>query len=836
MNTFGNYPEKYLLFNAQTSKNLSIVMQIEGLDTLYGIGSTFTYVRYGDPGIVYGLPGLVYGGLRNLTNVKPYLILDSSLSITQRIEPEQGKGSVGTLTLNLIDYNGEVSLIVAPGIVLDEIIQKREFRIWLGFTQTSFPDDYLLLYRGYCTQTVCPPGRVQFQVSDTITKKRQPIFQVGTSNLSSSIDSSQTNIPTTGISGFYEQILGPDGTYDPLVGTFIRIDDEIMNYGVGDISGNTITVTRGVIGSAPATHDNDASITNTLQLGYGVDGINCIELALKILLSGWDGPCETGVSLQSFVYTYSDLGFVSNAFLLLNQDAVLDYGLSIGDYFYISGASNSGNNVSGRITGFADAQVSNQIIYTDQTFILENPTSATSDFRSQYDTFPVAAGLGLRMRDVDVATFQYVQTNYFNAATTSNMQFYLDEATSGKDFIDVQILFPVGCYSISRFGRVSVSITKPPLPGVGKMVQLDYTNVIDPDKIQVTRSANSRSFYNVIQYTYDKDPVSGNYGTVNYAVDSVSLTNFNQTAILPITADGLKSSIGGGSIVEIRSNSLLNRYKNCTTLIELTCNWSVGSLIEVSDIVLLIDNGNLKIMNYDTGERNLQQQLFEVIDRSYNLASGNVKLKLLGGVGFSINSRFALISPSSQLDTSSTSSLLKLKPSYGQTSVVNELFKWNQFVGLPIQVHSSDWSVLGTSIITGVGDVDPTALSVSPPLGFTPPENYIVDIGTYPTSTNKNENSLYKLLYTYLTPTISVVSGTSDTVFDVSPSDAANMTVGNSIIVRKDDYSVISPEVIVSTIVSGTITTQTSLGFTPDSTYFVEGIGFKDGQSFYRYG
>src|SRR4051812_5155469 len=119
-NTFANYPAKYLLFNAQTSKNLAIVMEIEGVSTLYGISDTFTSVRYGDPDLVYGLPGLVYGGLRKLSSIKSYMVLDGSMTIGQRIEPESGKGNIGTLTITLIDKNGEVSLLIAPGVIVDE--------------------------------------------------------------------------------------------------------------------------------------------------------------------------------------------------------------------------------------------------------------------------------------------------------------------------------------------------------------------------------------------------------------------------------------------------------------------------------------------------------------------------------------------------------------------------------------------------------------------------------------------------------------------------------------------------------------------------------------------
>ena len=91
MATFGNYPEKYLLFNAQRSKNLALILEIEDVPDLYGIATTYTTIRYGDPNIVYGLPGVVYGGLRPIGNVKPYIKLDTSLVIGQRIEPNRAK-------------------------------------------------------------------------------------------------------------------------------------------------------------------------------------------------------------------------------------------------------------------------------------------------------------------------------------------------------------------------------------------------------------------------------------------------------------------------------------------------------------------------------------------------------------------------------------------------------------------------------------------------------------------------------------------------------------------------------------------------------------------------
>lgn len=837
MSNYSAYPPKYLIYNAQNSKNLAIIMEIEGLETIYGITDTYTYIRYGDENLVYGLPGAVYGGLRNLKTVKPYIILDSQMSIMQRIEPEQGKGSVGNLTMSLIDYQGEVSRIIAPGIVIPEIILKPEFKIWLGYTQTSYPDDFLLAYRGYCTQTVAPPGKVQFQISDSSVKKRQPIFDVQTSILSESIDAAQTTIPINSTLGFYEQILGPNATYDPLIGTFIQVDDEIMEYGVGDLDPTQITVTRGVLGSLPATHEQESTVTNTIQLGKGISGINSIELMLKLMLSGWNGPCESDVPIVSFVYTYSEtLGFNQNTFLLRNKNAVLDYGLAIGDYFTITGASNPANNLTGRIKAFGNSQYENQLIYTDLIFELENPATAVVAFRSQFDTFPIAAGLKMRMRDIDVADYLYIRKNYFNASATSNMQFYIKDSKNGKDFMDSQVCLPLGCYAITRFGRSSLAVTKPPLPTAGKLVQLDYTNVINPDKIQNTRSANSRSFYNNIKFTYNQSPTTGDYGAVQYFIDLVSENSFGFTSTLPITADGLRRSIGGGTIALNRGTALLNRYKKCVIIIDVTTNWSVGSLIEVSDIVILKDNGNLKIMNYETGERNLGIQLFEVTDRTYNIMEGTVKLKLMGGLGFSVDSRFGLISPSSQTNTGCTTTSVRLVPSYGQTDIQVEVSKWNLFTGLPVLVHNFDYSVTGSSVIMGVGTDDSSALTLSPPLAFAPSAGMIVDIPPYPEDALKSTDALYKLLYAHISPSVPVSSGISETQFVVDPGYGSQIIVGNSVILRTGDSSFYSPEVPVVSVVGDVITVGKTLTYTPASGNVVEGIGFRDHQSFYRYG
>lgn len=849
-----NYPAKYLEYNKQLSKQLAIVMIIEGIPYTFAISDTYEIIKWGTAGLVWGTPGLVWGGLKKIGGpngvggVKAYIVLDPAMTIQQRIEPEQGRGNIGTITMTLIDKNGEISFMIAPGNMVNEIMTSKQTTIYIGFQQTSFPQDYVILYRGYITSLDTPPSVVRFQISDGTMKSRQPICDTPSTNLDDSIDDTQTTIPVLNTEGFYEHILGPDGNYSDRVHTYLKVEDEIMEYGPGGItSPTTFTVTRGVLGTTAVAHDIDAPVSNAFQIGEDAPsaGINFMLACLQLMLSGWNGPCENGLDLTSCGLDLGNLnGFVLGLEGGLQMDAFLTLGLTVGDYYYVNGASNPANDIQGRITGFLqDDNGFTSIVLIDTPFdSYEFPTDAVISFRSQYDVLPVVAGSKCRMRDVDAVTWEQIRKNYFQSSIY-DIAMYYDAPVFVKDTISQDFMLPMGCYQISRFGRISVSVTKPPLPGSGQsIVQLDFTNVLDPDKIHVTRSTNNRCFYNQVSYEFDFSPVTGNFSTIAYFLNLISSDNFNQVLTLPIQAKALHSTFGSGSVANQRGRALLTRYQNVAIILELTVNWSVGSLIEVSDIVLIVDNGKLQIMNFATGKRNLGSQLFEVIDRTYNVTQGNVKLKVLSGLGFDINSRFGLISPSTNLAAGSTVTSLRLMPSYGQASISGEIAKWTPYFGMPIVVHNVDYTDVGEAILIGIDPVDPTALQISTGLGFTPGVGYILEIANYPTGTDKSENSQYKALYTYLTPTIAITSGASATQFDIGIGNVPLLTVGNTVIVRKADWSAYSQEVILTDVTGTTLTVDpalkdavTNAPITPDNSWVLEGIGFHDHTGYYRY-
>jgi hypothetical protein len=162
--------------------------------------------------------------------------------------------------------------------------------------------------------------------------------------------------------------------------------------------------------------------------------------------------------------------------------------------------------------------------------------------------------------------------------------------------------------------------------------------------------------------------------------------------------------------------------------------------------------------------------------------------------------------------------------------------KWTPFIGKRIQVHSYDWTFNEIVTIVGLNSSDPTALDIDPSLSLAPPEDYIIDINVYPSSTDTQEDQIYKNLYAHFSASVPVVSGTSTTVFDVGVGDVSKFFVGAILVLHDEDYSNVSPEVKVTDITGTQITVDEDLGFTPDNTYTVEGIGFADHGSFYRFG
>lgn len=825
------YPARYLTFNDQNVKQLNVAVEIEGVSDILSLNNLYTRIRYGDPNLNYGDPGIVYGGLRGVTNSRAILSLDSNLVIGQKVEPEQGRGSVSTMTLNLVDVDGYATNLVTPGKVVDEILGNKLVKVRVGYLNTSYPDDYYTCFRGYVANIKGQPTRIILQLSDANQKRRQQVFFSAKTKLTSSIAASDVTIPVIKTEGFYDQILGPDGNYDSSVNTYIAIDDEVMEYGPGDVGATSFTVTRGARFTTPAAHSINAEVKNTLQL----EG-NSIDLMLKVMLSGFNGPFIEDQDVLSIRNTLSIEGDNPRALLLPNGiDAVEDYGLVAGDYAYVtgSGVGNDGTYVISQIISINDRN-NNLLIMSTSFPAVESPaTGVKIAFRSKYDVLPIKAGLKMKPSEVDVGTFESVKNKFFTQSE-NNMRFYLTEPVGGKEWMESKIALPLGLYSVTRYGKVSTSVTFPPIAGE-KLVTIDETCVIDPQSIVVERGINNRKYFNEVQYFYDKND-GGAFENIAVELDADSLSKIGISTVLPINADGLKTELSAETLVTRRGRYLVNRFRSAAVIITLKVNWRVGSLLENGDIVLLKDEGNLKINNFTDGTRDLGVSLVEVIECQKDIKAGQVKLQLLANLGYQLTDRFGTISPSSIVDgTSSTVNTVKIRDSYGELFPGFEQGKWTDLIGSRIRIHSYNYTQYDAeTILTGFDPADDYLMQVSPALPLPPTDGYIVDIIDYPSDTDPKVEAIEKLLFAHITPSVVITSATSQTQFDVGAGDIDKFSTGQPIRVHNDDYSQYSPETIVDDISGTTITVRDALGFVPSDLQIAELIGYTDGGGPYR--
>lgn len=829
-------PSNFLNYNSYASKQLAVVVDIEGLDYLTStpIGRS---IKYGDP-VTYGEAGIYYGGLLLQGSVAgdrgQQMLLDlnnSSITISQKLEPEQGRASISTLQMSFIDKDSYMTQAISPGVLIDEILGK-EVKIWVGYAQTAFPEDYYLVWRGRVAQTVPKIGTVMLQFTDPNIVRRQQIFNLGQTTLFGAITDTDTTINVTLNNDFSEKIAGPSGAYDQNIKCYLKIEDEFIEYqqtghesdGYG--TDQFLHVVRGARGTTAAAHADQAQVDGYIELsGHSID------MALKLMLSGWNGPYLTGEKVNSFVATGDSTNpLVSNGLVLPNSvDAVRDLGLAIGDYLTISGATDPANDGTCTVIGFENSfGQQNKIILTSKTFTTELTTSAVFSARSQFDVWPDSCGSRLPGWEVDVAGFVYYRNTYLEDGTNS-YRFLLSasDADSGKTFIENQILLPLGAYSLTRQGKISMGYTKPPIAD-DRTTTLDNTNVLNPQSITLTRGLNIRKFFNEIDWTYDYDD-TGTALSQRNTIDTDSLNLIGISSILPIDSKGARSDLNFDQIVTRRETNIFARYANGSQLIDLEVNFGTGCLIEVGDVVILDDSGNLQIPNLASGIRNIGIQLFEVINRSIDIKSGRVQLQLQGGTGAEVTDRYATISPSSLLTAASTPDRIVIQDSFGAIYPGQEYKKWQQYVGLKVWIHSPDYTTR-SQIVTFAG-FDPSnkyAMILSPSLSFTPQAGDILDIDPYPTNTDYTDQALYKVVHAFLDPSVAVASGTSNTVFDVGSGDASKFKIGMPILVHDLTYSNLSPEVTITDVTGTTITVGTSLGFTPDNTMTVELIGFAD--------
>ena len=725
----------------QSNITPQIVLEIEGVPTVYGNTPLLKKLEYGDAGVVYG-NDYVYGGDIPIADQSDLISLSSgtTTSITQQLNQDKGIGdSISTMNISLVDKDNEISNLISPGNVVTELLGRR-CKVYFGFEGTSFKDDFIIIFRGNLSDIVSSAGMVTFKINHPDDKKRTNLFKQVETTLDGALTSGATVADVTEDSStdFLEKITGPSGSIDTDFLTYIKINDEVMQYetvtpgsGVPDQFG---TLTRGQLGTVAAAHADGDTVTSF----YRIKG-NAIDIALRLMLSGRAGPFEEGYSLTNFV-RISGTETVADSIYFQDIDIEKELNIKIGDYITTTGASNGANNVSLKaIDGITVTDLGSYITVDGVTFVEENDSAGVIDFRSQYDVWP--DGMNFHSDECDIAEHLSKQTQFFSGYS---YDFYIDDTMDDpKDFLSTQVYLPIAAFSLPRKSQASLGHHFPPLP-TSTIKNINSDNVKSPDKLKLTRSLN-RNFYNSIVYKFDRQTLEEKFNSGTVAIDGDSQTRFGPNVnnkTLTIEALGMRTDLSAVANATSATSRRLAKYKfGAEEIKDLRVSFGEGYALEVGDIVLL-DIASLKITDILTGTRAGESRLFEITNKSLNIKTGDISINVVD-TSFDKDARYGLVSPASFVKSGSSTTEFVIEASFN-TSVfgVNEFRKWETYVGAKVVIRSVDFSTSDTSVIDNIAG---NTITLTTALSFTPSAGYLMELDHY-----DGQPDNVKLVYTFM--------------------------------------------------------------------------------------
>jgi len=721
-----------------------LVLSIDGVPTIYGSDLITKILEIGDPEFDIG-PALNIGDRISVGDQEQLMSMGSGTTtrISQQINQDRIIGdSISTMSINLIDKNNEITNLISPGNVITELLGTR-CTVSLGFENTSYPDDFVIVFRGNLETIDSGAGSVTFKLNHPDDKKRSLLFKKAENTLNGAMTTGSTVITLDDASAFLTTVTGPSGGTDADFTTYVRIDDEIIKYTTSTAT-QLQTITRGQFGTANAAHDDGAQVSSFYRL-YG----NVIEMALKMMASGKEGPFEEDVAVESFV-RISASETVANSIFFQNVDVEKKYNLQVGDYITTTGDANGANNVSLKaITGIAATSLGSYIVVSGVTFVESTTSAAVIDFRSQYDVWPDGAGLKMHNDEIDIDEHISVYSQFYSSA---QMDFYVDDSiTDCKEFIAKQLYIPIGAFGVPRKSRASVGVHFPPLP-TSTVKVINSVNVKDPHTIKIKRSLN-KNFNNATLYKFDRQALeTDKFDKIVGTLDATSQTRFGDDVnekSLVIESLGLRSSLGGESLASTATSRRLNKYKYGAEELTIKVNFKTGFSIEIGDIVNL-DLSSLKISDIVSGTRDGAPRLFEVTNRSLDIKSGDVSLTIVD-TNFDKSARYALISPSSFIKSGTSTTQFIIEQSFNSSYGTNEYKKWENFIGTGVVVRSTDFATSDTSTIQSISG---NIITLSSALSFTPSAGYIMEMDVYDTQVN---NSI--LVYGFMTDNATFTDG-----------------------------------------------------------------------------
>lgn len=801
------------ILSRKTNVEQQFILEIDGIDIIFGALSVSKIVRYGDD-VEYGDPGVFYGGSIPNPNGRDWISLDGTTKkISQKLDQDRGgTGSITSLNVQLLDKNEELSSLFQPGNVVSDILG-RKARFYISFKDGAHPEDSVLIFNGLIQKIGYGAGNVTLQIGNPEQLKRQTLFDITKTELNGNISAGDTVIPLKTTSGL---ILPQDA-----ISSYVRINDELVQY--TGISGNSITgCVRGQLNTIADSH----SLNDSVEAFYRLQGPS-VDLALKLMLSN-AGNTEYLQGLEILSFGRDGLDVINSAIFYEGFNINTRYGVAVGDTITVTGASTPSNNGTFTIIDIQPYRNGSYVI-VDAPITIELDTTAVSSFLSQYNT--LSEGLSMTPDLVDVAGHKEILRLF--GSSFLDQDIYIKEEVNGKDFIAERLYYPNGLYQIPRKGRSGVGFTSPPLATV-ETKTLNLNNVENAERLVINRSVTN-DFYNAVSFKYNQDSIEDNFlsGLIIQSARSTNRIPIGNRPLI-IEAPGIRPGISNSeNQLLIQGRRFIDRYQYGAESISLTTNFENFN-IEVGDTVIL-EGEELKLSDSSNGSRDFAPRIMEVTNSSLNIVDGRLQLELTD-TAYELDGRYGVISPSSNIGTGSTQRRIVIENSFSTPDFGAERIKWADYVNQKLIIHSEDWSFQEEATLLEIDVASGNVLVLQEDLSISPPAGYIVDINIYPDNADEKDQRFLKALHCHFNPQVTIVSGISQNSFTVSASDAALFVIGRSVQVHNEDYSIDSGDIdtVVSSVVGSIITLDVPLGFVPAAGQFAELIGYPDSGQPYR--
>lgn len=152
-----------------------IVLKIDGISTLFGNVAIKEFIRIG-PELIIG--EFIIGGFDVIEDQNNYIQYDrgTTTRITQKLDQSRGQGSsISAMTLNIVDFFETITELVSPGFRVTDVLNRR-VTVFLGSQETSWPEDYNVIFRGVVSGINGGAGFVELQLNNTDEKKRVTVL------------------------------------------------------------------------------------------------------------------------------------------------------------------------------------------------------------------------------------------------------------------------------------------------------------------------------------------------------------------------------------------------------------------------------------------------------------------------------------------------------------------------------------------------------------------------------------------------------------------------------------------------------------------------------------